>query len=49
MVGTHDPKAEWLYGLDVSVHPDYQGKGIGRENLQCSSGSGKTIGNLKVK
>lgn len=30
-LGTHDPKAEWLYGLDVSVHPDYQGKGIGRE------------------
>lgn len=30
-LGTHDPKADWLYGLDVSVHPDYQGKGIGRE------------------
>jgi len=28
---THDPNADWLYGLDVSVHPDYQGKGIGRE------------------
>jgi GNAT superfamily N-acetyltransferase len=30
-LGTHDPKADWIYGLDVSVHPDYQGKGIGRE------------------
>lgn len=30
-LGTHDPKADWVYGLDVSVHPDYQGKGIGRE------------------
>ncbi|WP_338408094.1 GNAT family N-acetyltransferase [uncultured Flavobacterium sp.] len=30
-LGTHDPKADWLYGLDVSVHPDYQGKGIGRQ------------------
>lgn len=30
-LGTHNPKADWLYGLDVSVHPDYQGKGIGRE------------------
>lgn len=29
-LGTHDPDGEWLYGLDVSVHPDYQGKGIGR-------------------
>ena len=30
-LGTHDPKADWIYGLDVSVHPDYQRKGIGRE------------------
>ena len=30
-LGTHDSKADWIYGLDVSVHPDYQRKGIGRE------------------
>jgi GNAT superfamily N-acetyltransferase len=29
-MGTHEPEGEWLYGLDVSVHPNYQGKGIGR-------------------
>lgn len=27
---THDPKGEWLYGMDISVHPDYRGKGIAR-------------------
>lgn len=27
----HDPNGEWLYGLDVGVHPDYRGKGLARE------------------
>lgn len=27
---THDPQGEWLYGIDVSVHPDYRGRGIAR-------------------
>lgn len=26
----HNPNGEWLYGIDVSVHPDYRGKGIAR-------------------
>lgn len=25
----HNPEGEWLYGVECSVHPDYQGKGIG--------------------
>ncbi|MBC6937091.1 MAG: GNAT family N-acetyltransferase [Chloroflexi bacterium] len=25
----HDPDGEWLYGADLSVHPDFQGLGIG--------------------
>lgn len=24
----HDPLGEWLYGADMSVHPDYRGQGI---------------------
>jgi GNAT superfamily N-acetyltransferase len=24
----HDPEGEWLYGADMSVHPDYRGKRI---------------------
>jgi GNAT superfamily N-acetyltransferase len=26
----HEPDGEWLYGADVSVHPDYHGMRIGR-------------------
>lgn len=27
----HDPQGEWLYGVDMSVHPDYRGLKIGRK------------------
>jgi GNAT superfamily N-acetyltransferase len=26
----HDPEGEWLYGADMSVHPDFRGYGIGK-------------------
>ena len=25
----HDPRGEWLYGVDMMVHPDFRGYGIG--------------------
>lgn len=25
----HEPEGEWLYGADLSVHPDYQRRGVG--------------------
>lgn len=25
----HDPQGDWYYGADISVHPDYRGKGVG--------------------
>ena len=43
-LGTHDPKAEWLYGLDVSVHPAYQGKGIGREIYKARQEVARQLG-----
>ena len=43
-LGTHDPQADWLYGLDVSVHPDYQGKGIGREIYNARQEVAKSLG-----
>lgn len=27
--GHHNPRGEWLYGGDLSVHPDYRGLGLG--------------------
>lgn len=26
----HDPNGAWYYGGDISVHPDYRGRGLGR-------------------
>ena len=26
----HDPNGDYYYGADISVHPDYRGKGIGK-------------------
>jgi GNAT superfamily N-acetyltransferase len=26
----HDPEGEWLYGADLSVHPEFRGRRIGR-------------------
>lgn len=27
--GRHDPDGAWYYGADISVHPDWRGRGIG--------------------
>lgn len=28
-ISKHDPTGEWLYGVEMAVHPDYHHKGIG--------------------
>jgi GNAT superfamily N-acetyltransferase len=28
---SHEPDGEWLYGMDVGVHPDYRGQGLARQ------------------
>jgi GNAT superfamily N-acetyltransferase len=43
-LGTHDPNADWIYGLDMSVHPHYQGKGIGREIYNARQNLAKRLG-----
>ena len=30
-LSNHEPDGDWLYGLDVGVHPDHRGKGLARE------------------
>ncbi len=27
---SHEPSGDWLYGADISTHPNYRGRGIGR-------------------
>ncbi|MFV2000519.1 MAG: GNAT family N-acetyltransferase [Acidimicrobiia bacterium] len=29
-IRSHDPAGEWYYGIDIAVHPEYRGKGIGK-------------------
>lgn len=33
-LGNHAPENPWYYGTDISVYPDYRGRGIGRELYQ---------------
>ncbi len=28
-LANHEPDGRWLYGVEMSVHPDYQGRGVG--------------------
>ena len=41
---THDPKGEWLYGMDVSVHPDYRNKGIAKALYRARQHTCKQLG-----
>ena len=34
----HNPDGEWYYGADISVHPDYRGRGIGRLLYEARKG-----------
>src|SRR6201990_986256 len=29
-MSNHRPEGEWLYGLDMGIHPDYRGRGLSR-------------------
>lgn len=29
-MSNHDPDGDWLYGLDIGIHPDYRGRGLAR-------------------
>lgn len=31
----HDPDAEWMYGVESCVHPDFQGHGVGGRLMQA--------------
>lgn len=31
LLSTHESDGDWLYGLDVGVHPDYRGRGLAKQ------------------
>jgi GNAT superfamily N-acetyltransferase len=41
---THDPNGDWLYGMDVSVHPGYRGKGIARALYRARQATCRALG-----
>jgi len=41
---THDPNGDWLYGLDVSVHPGYRGKGIAKALYRARQHTCRALG-----
>jgi GNAT superfamily N-acetyltransferase len=32
---THQPQADWLYGLDMAVHPEHRSRGLGRRMYEA--------------
>jgi GNAT superfamily N-acetyltransferase len=40
----HDPQGDWLYGLDIGVHPDYRGLGLARVLYRARHEIAKTLG-----
>ena len=41
---THHPNGEWLYGMDVSVHPAYRNKGIAKALYRARQDTVKQFG-----
>lgn len=41
---SHEPDEEWLYGMDVGVHPDYRGQGLARQIYRARQETCRTLG-----
>ncbi len=41
---THQPDGDWLYGMDLGVHPDYRGRGIARAIYQARNAICRKLG-----
>jgi GNAT superfamily N-acetyltransferase len=45
-LNAHDPSGTTLYGVDISVHPDYRGRGVGRAMYEARK---ELVRNLGLK
>lgn len=43
-MNTHEPEGDWLYGMDVGVHPDYRGQGLAREIYRARQETCRLLG-----
>ena len=40
----HNPEGDWLYGLDIGVHPDYRGMGLARLLYRARQEMARSLG-----
>ena len=43
-LNTHEPTGDWLYGMDMGVHPDYRGRGLARELYRARQETCRQLG-----
>ena len=43
-LNTHEPAGDWLYGMDVGVHPDYRGRGLARDIYRARQATCRQLG-----
>jgi GNAT superfamily N-acetyltransferase len=43
-LNTHEPAGEWMYGMDVGVHPDYRGQGLARQIYRARQETCRILG-----
>jgi GNAT superfamily N-acetyltransferase len=43
-LNTHEPEGDWLYGMDVGVHPDYRAQGIARALYRVRQATCRRLG-----
>jgi GNAT superfamily N-acetyltransferase len=43
-LGRHEPAGEWLYGLDLGIHPDHRGRGFARMLYRARQELVRTLG-----
>jgi GNAT superfamily N-acetyltransferase len=43
-LNTHEPTGDWLYGMDVGVHPEYRGRGIARDIYRARQETCRMLG-----